>query len=40
MIEVYWPTGELSQSLQPQMEPLDLSQPDEALLKKITATHA
>src|SRR6516165_370629 len=39
MIEVYWPTGELSRSLQPQMEPLDLSEPDEALLEKITATH-
>jgi len=40
MIEVYWPTGELSRSLQPQMEPLDLSQPDEALLEKIPAKHA
>ena len=40
MIEVYWPTGELSRSLQPQMEPLDLSQPDEALLEKIPATRA
>ena len=40
MIEVYWPTGELSRSLQPQMEPLDLSQPDEALLEKIGATRA
>jgi len=42
MIEVYWPTGELSrrQPLQPKMEPLDLSQPDEALLEKITAKHA
>src|SRR5215469_16068929 len=39
MIEVYWPTGELSRSLQPQMEPLDLSQPDEALLEKILAKH-
>jgi catechol-2,3-dioxygenase/quercetin dioxygenase-like cupin family protein len=39
-IEVYWPTGELSRSLQPQMEPLDLSQPDEALIEKITAKHA
>jgi catechol-2,3-dioxygenase len=39
MIEVYWPTGDLSQR-QPQMELLDLSQPDEALLEKITATHA
>src|SRR6516165_872906 len=39
-IQVYWPTGELSRSLQPQMEPLDLSQPDEALLEKIPATRA
>jgi len=36
MIEVYWPTGDLSQR-QPYAEPLDLSQPDEALLEKITA---
>src|SRR5215471_9913946 len=39
MIEVYWPTGELSRSLQPQMEPLDLSQPVEAPLEKILAKH-
>jgi catechol-2,3-dioxygenase len=37
MIEVYWPTGDLSQR-QPYAEPLDLSQPDETLLEKITAT--
>jgi catechol-2,3-dioxygenase len=37
MIEVYWPTGDLSRR-QPEMEPLDLSQPDETLLEKITAT--
>jgi catechol-2,3-dioxygenase len=37
MIEVYWPTGDLS-CTQPYAEPLDLSQPDEALLEKITAT--
>jgi len=37
MIEVYWPTGDLSWR-QPQAEPLDLSQPDEVLLEKITAT--
>ena len=37
MIEVYWPTGDLSRR-QPYMEPLDLSQPDEALLETITAT--
>jgi catechol-2,3-dioxygenase len=36
MIEVYWPTGDLSQR-QPHAEPLDLSQPDEVLLEKITA---
>ena len=36
MIEVYWPTGDLSW-MQPYAEPLDLSQPDEALLEKITA---
>ena len=36
MIEIYWPTGDLSQR-QPYAEPLDLSQPDEALLEKITA---
>lgn len=37
MIEVYWPTGDLSWR-QPQAEPLDLSQPDEVLLEKIAAT--
>src|SRR5215471_18328557 len=37
MIEVYWPTGDLS-CTQPYAEPLDLSQPDEALLEKIMAT--
>jgi catechol-2,3-dioxygenase len=35
MIEVYWPTGE--SYTQPYVEPLDLSQPDETLLEKITA---
>lgn len=40
MIEVYWPTGELNRSIQPQMEPLDLSQPDEALLGKIKPRQA
>ena len=39
MIEVYWPTGDLGRR-QPQMELLDLSQLDEALLEKKTATHA
>jgi catechol-2,3-dioxygenase len=38
MIEVYWPTGDPRGS-QPYVEPLDLSQPDEVLLEKITATH-
>jgi catechol-2,3-dioxygenase len=37
MIEVYWPTGDLSWR-QPYAEPLDLSQADETLLEKITAT--
>jgi catechol-2,3-dioxygenase len=36
VIEVYWPTGDLSKR-QPYVEPLDLSQPDEALLEKIAA---
>lgn len=35
MIEVYWPTGDLSRR-QPQIEPLDLSQPDEVLLGEGT----
>jgi catechol 2,3-dioxygenase-like lactoylglutathione lyase family enzyme len=33
IIEVYWPTGDLSQR-QPHAEPLDLSQPDEVLLEE------
>jgi catechol-2,3-dioxygenase len=37
MIEVYWSTGDLSRK-QPQVEPLDLSRPDEVLLKHIKAT--
>jgi catechol-2,3-dioxygenase len=37
MIEIYWPTGDLSWR-QPYAEPLDLSQPDEVLLEKITVT--
>src|SRR5262245_45965034 len=37
MIEVYWPTGDLSWR-QPQMEHLDLPDPDEKLLERITAT--
>jgi len=37
VIEVYWPTGDLSWR-HPQAEPLDLSQTDEALLEKIMAT--
>jgi quercetin dioxygenase-like cupin family protein/catechol 2,3-dioxygenase-like lactoylglutathione lyase family enzyme len=39
MIEVYWPTGDLGRWIQPCMEPFDLSQPDEALLERITARH-
>jgi hypothetical protein len=35
MVEIYWPTGDLSRG-QPYSEPLDLSQPDEALFEKIT----
>ena len=34
MIEIYWPTGDLSRR-PPYVEPLDLSQPDEVLLEKI-----
>jgi catechol 2,3-dioxygenase-like lactoylglutathione lyase family enzyme len=34
MIEVYWPTGDLSRR-QPHAEPLDLSQPDEVLLPQL-----
>ena len=34
MIEVYWPTGDLSWR-QPQAEPLDLLQPDEVLLQQL-----
>jgi catechol-2,3-dioxygenase len=37
MIEIYWPTGDLS-GRQPHVEPLDLSLPDEVLLEKITVT--
>jgi catechol-2,3-dioxygenase len=36
MIEVYWPTGDLNWR-QPQVEPLDLSQPDEVLLEELMA---
>ena len=35
-VEVYWPTGDLSWR-QPQVEPLDLSLPDEVLLEEIMA---
>lgn len=34
MIEVYWPTGDMSVD-RPQLESLDLSQPDEVLLRNI-----
>jgi catechol-2,3-dioxygenase len=37
MIEVYWPTGDLSWR-QPVLDPLDLSQPDEVLLETIAPT--
>jgi catechol-2,3-dioxygenase len=37
MIEVYWSNGNLSWK-QPQVEPLDLSQTDEVLLKNIKVT--
>jgi quercetin dioxygenase-like cupin family protein/catechol 2,3-dioxygenase-like lactoylglutathione lyase family enzyme len=39
LIEVYWPTGDLSR-IQPQMESLDLSQPDELLLRNIAPASA
>ena len=41
MIDVYWPTRDVSgkhsqaEPLQPSMEPLDLSQPEEVLLEKV-----
>ncbi|HYL38315.1 MAG TPA: VOC family protein [Bryobacteraceae bacterium] len=35
LIEIYWPTGELANYRQPYAEPLDLSQPDEALLQQV-----
>jgi catechol-2,3-dioxygenase len=38
LIEVYWPTGDLSWR-QPYVEPLDLSEPDEVLLRDITNGH-
>lgn len=34
MIEVYWPTGDLSLK-QPQLSPLDLSLPDDVLLQQV-----
>jgi len=37
MIEVYWPTGDLTWK-QPHMEHLDLSQSDEVLLETIATT--
>ena len=42
MVEVYWPTGDLSrdQPLQPHMEPLDLSQPEEVLLENMKTAKA
>ena len=38
LIEVYWPTGELDSYRQPYGEPLDLTQPDEVLLRQIVRT--
>jgi len=38
MIEVYWPTGELDSYRQPYGKPLDLTQPDEVLLRQIVRT--
>ena len=38
MIEVYWPTGELDSYRQPYAEPLDLTQPDEVLLRHVVHT--
>lgn len=35
MVEVYWPTGALESYRQPYAEPLDLTQPDEALLQQL-----
>jgi catechol-2,3-dioxygenase len=35
MIEVYWPTAAPQSYRQPYLEPLDLTQPDELLLKKL-----
>jgi quercetin dioxygenase-like cupin family protein/catechol 2,3-dioxygenase-like lactoylglutathione lyase family enzyme len=43
MVEVYWPTryvGGNHPPLQPSMEPLDLSQPDEVLLEKVAPRFA
>jgi catechol-2,3-dioxygenase len=35
LVEVYWPTGELDLYRQPHAEPLDLTQPDEVLLRQV-----
>jgi catechol-2,3-dioxygenase len=37
LIEVYWPTGDYRLK-QPQLFPLDLSQPDEVLLQQLAET--
>jgi catechol-2,3-dioxygenase len=37
MIEVYWPTGVLDSYLQPNADPLDLTQSDEVLLEHLAS---
>jgi len=40
MIEVYWPTGALESYRQPYVQPLDLTQSDEVLLRQIALASA
>ena len=40
MIEVYWPTGALERYRQPHAEPLDLTQPDDVLLRQVSQATA
>jgi catechol-2,3-dioxygenase len=40
MIEVYWPTGALQSYRQPYAEPLDLTQPDDVLLRQVSLATA
>lgn len=35
LIEIYWPTGALESYRQPYAEPLDLTQPDDVLLRQV-----